>query len=116
MITKVLLTLALVVAVFAAFPLQVSASDEHDCDHAATVASLRDCVDHHIHNPGIVKSLLAKLDAAHAALDRGQPDVAVNNLYAFIHEVDAQAGKHIDPGHAAHLSMHATEVIAALGQ
>jgi hypothetical protein len=99
----------------------VLASDEHGCAHDPTVQSLRDCVVHaahagHIDNQGITRSLLAKLDAAQAALDRGQPAVAVNNLNAFVRAVQAQAGKHIAAEHAAHLVMHAQEVIDALGQ
>jgi hypothetical protein len=86
----------------------------------STIASLRLCVTHaiaegHITNQGVVKSLLAKLDAAHAALDRGQVTVAVNSLRSFINEVQAQAGKHIHAEHAMHMIEHAQQVIVALG-
>lgn len=96
------------------------AQSEHMCeDHAPTIESLHHCVMHaaamdHITNPGIAQSLLQKLDAALAARDRGATTAAVNLLQAFIREVQAQSGKHIDADHAAHMIMHANEVIAAL--
>ena len=95
------------------------AADGHGCVHEATVQSLRDCVVHaggagHIDSQGIAKSLLAKLDAAQAALDRGQTKTAVNNLNAFVRAVEAQDGKHIVSPHATHLAMHANQVIAAI--
>jgi hypothetical protein len=92
------------------------------CPHdTATVQALRECVTHaasegHIDTAGITKSLLAKLDAAQAAVDRDQRSVAINHLEAFIHDVKAQAGKHIDAEHAAHLVEHATGVIQALSE
>jgi len=94
------------------------ADDMSTCD-TPTIAALQMCVHHaaamgHIDNEGIVRSLHAKLDAAEAALDRGQPVVAVNILGAFISEVQAQAGRHIDAEHAEHMVMHAQAVIAAL--
>ena len=96
------------------------ADDMTTCD-TPTIAALQTCVQHaaemgHIDNNGIVGSLNAKLDAAQAALDRGQPAVAVNILSAFVNEVQAQAGRHIDAEHAAHMVMHAQTVIAALTQ
>ena len=100
----------------------VRASDGDVCPHhEATVSSLRACVVHavemgHIDNRGVANSLLAKLDAAQAALDRGQKRVAVAQLKAFLHAVEAQAGKHIDAQHATHMIMHATEVISFLNQ
>ena len=100
----------------------VVASDGDECPHhEATVPSLRACVVHaaemgYIDNQGVANSLLTKLDAAQAALDRGQNHVAVAKLKAFIHAVEAQAGKHIDAHHAAHMVMHANEVINALRQ
>ena len=85
----------------------------------ATIQALHHCVMHayemgHIDNVGVTQSLLAKLDAAQAAVDRGQPAVAVNLLQAFVQEVRAQAGQHIQAEHAAHMIMHAQQVIAAL--
>jgi hypothetical protein len=111
----------LLVVISLAFPSLALAEDEHGCVHEPTVAALHHCVHHaaeagHIDNPGVTKSLLAKLDAAQNALDRGQTDVAINNLQAFINAVEAQAGKHIVAEHAEHLVGHANEVIAALIQ
>jgi hypothetical protein len=85
-----------------------------------TIASLTTCVEHCasqglITSQGVANSLLAKLDAAQAAVDRGQTPVAINELQAFIHEVQAQAGKHIDSMHAQHMVMHAQLVNQALG-
>ncbi len=99
----------------------VLAADAMTCDHTgATIASLHHCVMHasemgHITNKGVANSLRAKLDAAQAALDRGQPGVAVNLLHAFTKEVNAQTGKHIAAEHAGHLVEHAQKVITALG-
>ena len=107
-----------VVSLLAVTP--VFANAEGECSHAAsTVASLRDCVTHaaemgHIDNQGVGNSLLAKLDAAQIALDRQQTPVAVAKLEAFLHEVEAQAGKHIDKEHAEHMAMHAQDIIKGL--
>ncbi len=111
----------LVVAISLTFALPALAEGEHTCDHdATTIASLHHCLMHaagegHIDNPGVVRSLTAKVDAAQAAADRGQSDVAIRQLHAFLSEVNAQAGKHIDAEHAGHLAEHATAVIASLG-
>lgn len=97
------------------------AMEGHECEHAGTtVESLHHCVMHasemgHITSDGVTKALLAKLDAAQAALDRGQTKVAVNQLHAFIAQVNSEAGVTIDAEHAGHLVMHAENVIAALG-
>lgn len=96
------------------------AAEDHTCDHNGdTVESLHHCVMHalemeHINNPGVANSLMAKLDAAQAALDRGQTGVAINLLQAFINQVNAQAGIHIDAEHAGHLVAHAEHVILTL--
>ena len=97
-------------------PAQASGECEH---HAATIESLRGCVEHasmmgHIDNEGVANSLLAKISAAQAAVGRGQPDVAANILEAFISEVQAQSGQHIAAEHAEHMAMHAEQVIDAL--
>ena len=98
----------------------VLASNGEECLHAEhTIQSLRHCVAHaaemgHIDNQGVANSLLAKLNGAQAALGRGQIHVAVAKLEAFIHEVKAQVGKHIDAVHADHMITHAQEVIHAL--
>jgi hexosaminidase len=113
------LSLVLVWVVLAlALVSRANADEEHGCDDV-TVDSLYHCVHHaiemgHISNVGVGNSLLAKVDAAQAAVDRGQPKVAVRILGAFIHEVEAQAAVHIDPEHAAHMIMHAEMVIDAL--
>lgn len=96
-----------------------SATEMEHCPHAPTIAALRTCVQHaidhgHIDNPGVGRSLLAKLDSAQRSLNRSQPAVAINKLETFIHELDAQAGTHIEAEHAAHMRTHAQEVIAAL--
>jgi hypothetical protein len=90
-----------------------------ECAQEATIASLKACVQldadqGFIDNQGVTNSLLAKLDTAQAALDRGQTSVAINTLMAFIHEVQAQAGKHIESIHAQQLVIHAQLVIQAL--
>lgn len=112
MLSMVALLLVLAVPAFAA--------EDHTCDHNGdTIESLHHCVMHalemgHITNPGVANSLMAKLDAAQAALDRGQTGVAINILHAFINEVNAQAGIHIDADHAGHLVTHAEHVIVIL--
>ena len=117
-ILSVFLLLVLLTAVLA---VPAFASDEHMCTHDMnTIESLHHCVNHalemgHITNAGVGNALLAKLDGAQAALDRGQPAVAVNLLNAFINQVQAQSGQHIDPVHADHMVMHAQMVIAAIG-
>jgi hypothetical protein len=89
-------------------------------DMAPTIAALQDCVSHalaigHIDNAGIANSLLSKLDAAQRAQNRGENAVASSLLNAFMLEVEALAGKHIDDAHASHMVAHAEAVIAALG-
>ena len=95
------------------------AQTNDDCMHAPTIASLEACVEQcaeqgFINNQGVTTSLLAKLNAAQAALDQGQTSVAIHQLGAFIQEVQAQAGKHIEATHAQHMMMHAQMVIQAL--
>ncbi len=90
-----------------------------ECVHAQTIDSLEMCVEHaasqgFITSRGVAHSLLAKLDAAEEALEHGHTSQAIQDLRAFIHEVRAQAGKHIDPMHAQHMVMHAQSVIQAL--
>jgi hypothetical protein len=96
-----------------------TASAQEMCPLTPTVAALRDCVTHAtteglIDNASVAHSLFAKIDAAQAAVERGQRAVAANILEAFVQEVQAQAGRHIDATHAAHMIMHAQIVIAAL--
>jgi hypothetical protein len=115
-----MIRLALVALLMISFalPAPVAAQAEHEC--AITIAGLRECVQHaaemgHITNRGITQSLLAKIDAAQAAADRGQPTVAISQLHAFIGEVGAQSGRFIIAEHAAHMIQHAEQVIDALG-
>ena len=117
-ILSVVVLLALLITTLA---VPAFASGEDMCSHDMnTVESLHHCVNHalemgHITNAGVANALQAKLDGAQAALDRGQPDVAINQLNAFVNQVQAQAGVHIDPMHAEHMIMHARTVITALG-
>lgn len=95
------------------------AQSTEGCVQSPTIASLEACVEQaaeqgFINNQGVTNSLLARLDAAQEALDRGQTSVAIHMLNVFIYEVQAQAGKHIDPIHAQHMVMHAQMVIQSL--
>ena len=116
-----LLSIVLLVTVLSLALVGPAFAMEGECDHdLGTIESLHHCVNHtlemgHITNAGVGNALLAKLDGAQAALDGGQPAVAVNKLNAFINQVQAQSGKHIDAVHAEHLIMHAQTVIAAIG-
>lgn len=109
--------LSVVIAIM--FVVPASAQEMEECQHEATISSLRACVAHAgeqalIDQPGITRGLVAKLDAAQIALDRGKTATAVNILQAFAAEVSAQSGKHIDAAHADHMVLHAQMVIAAL--
>ena len=118
---RILSVFVLLALLTAALAVPAFASDEHMCSHDMnTVESLHHCVNHalemgHIANAGVGNALLAKLNAAQAAADRGQPAVAINLLSAFINQVQAQSGVHVDATHAEHMIMHAEMVIAALG-
>lgn len=109
------------VAMAALFSLPVAAEDMA-CAMDPTVASLEQCVEHAaemgaIDNAGVANSLLAKLNTAQAFVARNNPNgtwTAINVLGAFIGEVRAQAGKHIEAQHAEHMAMHAQMVIDAL--
>jgi len=119
-----LVGMALVVCVaLVGFTLLVSgtarAQTADECPLVPTISSLEACVQHaaetgDIDNQGVANSLLATLDAAQAAFERGQNAVAIYQLEAFIHEVQAQTGKHINAAHADHMVMHAQAVIQAL--
>lgn len=108
-----------VIGLFALRAPTASAQASDSCPHEATITSLQTCVQHaadagFIDNQSVANSLLAKLDAAQAALTRGQPAVAVNLVQEFSLEVRAQRGIHIEAEHADHMLMHAEMVIAAL--
>lgn len=68
--------------------------------------------------PGIKDSLLAKLNAALAALARGNKNdakVVMNDLKALVNEVQAQTDKSISPGAAAAITAAANRLIGMLG-
>jgi hypothetical protein len=114
------LLLTVVLATFSLFVAPPAAALDMDaCPHDATLSSLRACVEHAmeigaIDDAGVAVSLLAKIDAAQAALDRQQLAVAATTLTALARELAAQAGKHIAEPHAGHLQEHVQHVIAAL--
>lgn len=114
LVVLALVVLSMVVA------LPALAQDGHECDHdEATLSSLHHCVGHalemgHIDSAGVARSLHQKLNAAQAALDEGNPTAAIHLLDAFMSEVEAQSGRHIDPEHAGHLIEHAEMVKQAL--
>jgi diketogulonate reductase-like aldo/keto reductase len=64
-----------------------------------------------IDNTGIANSLTKKLQNAQKSLDKGQLKTAVNQLNAFINEVQAQSGKHIAADAAALLIEDAQWII-----
>ncbi len=85
----------------------------------ATIQSLLAGVQHAadaglIDDHGVIGSLLAKLDAAQAAFDRGQPSAAVHLIQSFMREVSAQNDHHIDAMQAQRMLTHAQRVIQAL--
>jgi len=63
---------------------------------------------------GIENSLLAKLSAAADSFEDGDIDDAIGSLNAFIHQVNAQSGKKIDPVDAADLIAAADDLIAQI--
>ena len=60
---------------------------------------------------GIYNSLIAKLESAQAAVERGQTKTALNILEAFINQEIAQSGKHIHPDVADSLIAGAQDLI-----
>jgi hypothetical protein len=65
-----------------------------------------------IEKSGIANALLAKLDAAEAAVARNECGTAAHQYDAFIHEVQAQAGKGVETQAAAILTGDAEYLIA----
>ena len=86
----------------------------------ATVSSLMDGVtrfynEGKIDNSGVYNSLMQKLQAIQASMDRkGKQNSTANVLQAFINEVTAQSGKHITTEAAALLIADAQWVLAHL--
>ncbi len=116
---KMFVTAAIAIMLGVATVGPTAAQEMSMCPHEATLQSLQACVQHareqgHIDNQGVTRSLLAKLDAAAAAVERDQPAAAVDILEAFVSQLEAQDGKHIVAPHAGHLQMHAQMVIDAL--
>ncbi len=67
-----------------------------------------------IDNRGIMVSLDAKLNAANAALLRGQVQTAAAILHAFIREAGAQSGKHLTTGAARELIEDARMLLSVI--
>jgi hypothetical protein len=65
-------------------------------------------------NPGIERSLVAKLDAAAAALERGGSPAAINLLEAFAREVDSRTPAMIPEAAAENLLEFAGEIVGLL--
>ncbi len=63
---------------------------------------------------GIETALSAKLNAAIAALDRGNEKTAINNLNAFINLVEAQKGKALAPAQADTLITEAQKIVQSI--
>jgi 5'-nucleotidase/UDP-sugar diphosphatase len=83
-----------------------------DTSIASTIADLMEFyAEGKIDNQGVYNSLLKKLQQAQKAQDKGQINVAINSLSAFIKEVQGQSGKHITPDAAAILIADAEWVI-----
>jgi len=81
---------------------------------AGTALFIMDEVDSGNIDPELEGSLLVKLDAALAALDKGNPKVAMNDLKALINHVEAQTNKKITPEAAAEIIQQANDIIATL--
>ena len=65
----------------------------------------------------IAGSLLAKVEAALSALEKGTPNaetVAINNLNALVNQVEAQTDKKITAEVAAEIIQNANDIIAEL--
>jgi hypothetical protein len=109
---------AVTVCVISLLVVLPAAAETMPCDQT-TIQSLADCVGQaaqmgHIDNQGVASSLLGEISAAQASLNHGDKTAAINILNAFIHDVQAQAGQHIDATHAGHMVTHAQNVINAL--
>lgn len=97
------------------------AGNETNLIHGYNVLSASEAIDRLIAKvrslnlqKGTENSLIAKLNAAKASLERGQDITAVNQLSAFIKEVLAQSGKKITISDTDDLVSRATRIIAAI--
>jgi hypothetical protein len=63
---------------------------------------------------GLTNALTAKLEAALASWQRGRSNAAVNQIGAFIHEVDAKRGKALTDAQADTLIRMAEIVVQAI--
>jgi hypothetical protein len=84
---------------------------------AETALFIMDEVDSGNIAPELEGSLLAKINAALAALDRGNPNdakVAMNDLKALINQIEAQVNKKITPEAAAEIIDRTNAIIAEL--
>lgn len=116
---RLVIAAVLIAAIGFSLAAPAAAQGMDGCPHSTTIGALHECVAHaeqvgHIDNVGISRSLHAKLNAADTALANGDVGAAVNALAAFIHELDAQAAKHVETLPAVHLALHARMVIDAL--
>ena len=91
----------------ASFNITVKTPIEATQDLAETVGSL-DLL------TGTETALVAKLNAAKGSLESGREDTAVNQLTAFINEVEAQRGKKISSTDADALIAEASRIITAI--
>lgn len=109
---------ALAVAIMAGALVQAGAASAHEgC--IMTLDTLAECVTHHregdeIYSEGAYTSLIAKVNAAVDARDRGNTEAAGNILSAFISEVEALESKQIAPEAAEHMVAHAEEALENL--
>jgi hypothetical protein len=63
---------------------------------------------------GVETSLIAKLEAALAAIDRGDQEAACGSLQSLINAANAQSGSHLTPDQAEQIIAAATEARSAL--
>ena len=85
------------------------------CDPAQVISGLIRLKDSMNLPNGITNSLDAKLNAALDSVNRGNDNAAVNQLNAFINEVNAQTGNKITEAQSQLLITDAQAIINALG-
>jgi len=91
-----------------AFTVHVKGAEEQINDLAAILQSLG-------LQSGIANSLIVKLHGAANALSRANIHAACGHLDAFLHEANAQKGKHLTEAHADLAIAEATRIRAVLG-